>query len=85
MVDVVFVGHALDAVPTPSANVRDIGGPIVSGGSHYVVNRLLLLAVGPSPVVVVHRKPSLRPVDEGGWDAGIRHDDRERSSELERT
>lgn len=78
VVDVVFVGHALDAVPAASADVGDVGGPVIAGGPHDVVYGFLLGRVGSSAVVVVHGEPCLRAVDQGRGNTGVGHDDRER-------
>jgi len=59
-----LVGHALNAVPATAAHVGDVGGPVVAGGSHDVVHRLLLSLIR-SGAVVVHGKPRLRTIYEG--------------------
>lgn len=76
MVEIVLVGHALDAVPAAAADVGDLDGPVVAGGGHDVVDGGLLGRVGADAGGVVG-EPGLGAVDEGGGDAGVRHDDGE--------
>lgn len=50
--DIVFVGHALDSVPSATAHIRDVGGPIVPRGTHDIVNGFLLTGVGAGPILI---------------------------------
>lgn len=61
VVDVVLVGHALNAMPPTAAHVRDVGGPSVACGSHDVVHGLLFAGIG-SGAVLPHGEPGLRAV-----------------------
>lgn len=62
MVHIVLIGHALYAVPPATAHVGNVGGPIVAGGPHDVVDRLLLVGVGSGRDIMLHGETGLRTV-----------------------
>lgn len=62
MVDVVLVRHALNTVPSATTHVGDVGGPVVAGGPHDVVDRFLLMGVSSDPVLV-NGVSTLRPIN----------------------
>lgn len=78
--EIVVVGHTFDAVPAAAADVGDLGGPVVAGGGHNVVDGGLLGGVGADGGVV-EGEAGLGAVDEGGGRGGIGDDDGEGGGE----
>lgn len=74
------VGHTFNAVPTTAADVGDLGGPVVAGGRHDVVDGGLLGGIGTDGGIV-EGEAGLGAVDEGGGSAGVGHDDGEGGGE----
>lgn len=78
MEEIVIIGHTFNAMPTAAADVGDLGGPVVTGGGHDVIDGGLFSGVGTDGGIV-EGEAGLRAVDEGrgGAGVGVGHDDGE--------
>lgn len=63
MEDIVIIRHTFDAVPPAATDVGDLGGPVVAGGGHDVVDGGLFRGVGTDDGVV-EGEAGLGAIDE---------------------
>lgn len=70
VVDLVLVGHALDAMPPAPADVGNGGGPCIACGLHDLIHSFLFMFIRASSIMS-HRESGLWRVDECRGDAGV--------------